>query len=300
MRLFIAGKYASGLYPGSGPYLKLNDLEKMRFGEIPDLLESYHYIGKSPRITGRLRRDGKRIFLDSGAYSAFTQGSKMDINKYCDFCHKNADIIEYCSVLDSITDPDETWRNQQIMEAQGVGALPCYHYGEPEYILEYYISRYPYITIGGMVPIDNKHLQVWLDRIWHDYLTDEQGKPKLKVHGFGMTTIPLIARYPWYSVDSSTWVQFASHGLLFTPDHGMIAISAKSPSRKIPGQHVDSLTVEQKEVVEAGIRKYGFDPERLRHLYYTRWAFNAWAFSYVAKFMDGMNLEFEAPQVGLF
>ena len=126
------------------------------------------------------------MFLDSGAFSAFTLGKVIDLPAYVDYCKRNADIIEFASVLDGIGDPLLTFKNQKAMEKLGVTPLPCFHYGEDERYLEYYIKNYDYITIGGMVPIATPQLFHWLDRIWAKYLVDGARRAKIKVHGFGL------------------------------------------------------------------------------------------------------------------
>ncbi len=71
-----------------------------------------------------------RLFLDSGAYSAFRQGVEIDLQAYITFCHEHKDVFEVYAVLDDIRDPRRTWENQQEMERQGLRPLPTYHYGE--------------------------------------------------------------------------------------------------------------------------------------------------------------------------
>lgn len=164
---------------------------------LQHILESYHYM-QQERWMGYLRADGRTIFLDSGAFSAYMMGVKIDINKFIDFCGRYQDIIRMMSVLDEIGDPDGTWRNQEEMQRQGVKPLPCYHYGEPTEVCDWYVKNYDYITIGGMVPITTPQLKIWLDRIWEEHLTDAEGKPKCKVHGFGLTSPELMRRYPWH------------------------------------------------------------------------------------------------------
>ena len=46
--------------------------------------------------------------------------------------------------------------------------------------------------------------------------------------------------YPWYSVDSSSWVQTAAFGAIFTPQWGTINVSEKSPQRHDAGQHLST------------------------------------------------------------
>jgi len=182
---------------GGRIYNLLEDREREMRYQNPWYLESYHYI-KGAAAVEKMRAEGVQIFLDSGAYSAYTQGVQIDIYEYCDYIHKNADFIAMASVLDAIGDPDGTWQNQWRMEQLGVNPLPCYHYNEPTAVLDHYVKNYDYITIGGMVPISTQQLTLWLDRIWNEHLINGDGTPKVKVHGFGLTSLPLMLRYPWH------------------------------------------------------------------------------------------------------
>jgi len=282
MHLYNAGIYTSNFNRKGKVYSKLDATEKYMRDCNQHFLESYHYIHRDSQVK-KIRAEGVKVFLDSGAFSAFTQGVKIDIAEYCDYIHKNADIILFPSVLDEIGDADGTWRNQQEMERRGTKPLPCYHYGEPTEILDYYISKYDYITIGGMVPISTPQLFIWLDRLWEEHLCHNDGSPKVKVHGFGLTSLPLMKRYPWYSVDSSTWVQWAANGMILAPGRAQLDVSNKSSRRKQAGQHLDSLAPMQTRALEDEIRAFCIDPDRLREYYYSRWAWNAWAFPYYVK-----------------
>lgn len=299
MRLFLAGLYTSNFSYTGQVYRRLSDNEKWYRHSVQNYLESYHYVHKQSAVD-RMRRDGVRVFLDSGAFSAFTKGSKIDLPKYCDYIQRNADIVEVASVLDAIGDAEGTWRNQEAMEARGVRPLPCFHYGEPEELLDHYVANYEYITLGGMVPISTKQLILWLDRLWGRHLTDLSGRPKIKVHGFGLTSLPLMVRYPWYSVDSSTWVQWAANGMVLLPTVGQVNVSANSSSRKQLGQHLDTMAPSETERLERVFASFGADTERLRHLYFSRWAFNVWSFPYWVKDTDSRHTVFKTTRQELF
>jgi hypothetical protein len=159
--------------------------------------------------------------------------------------------------------------------------LPCFHAGEDERYLEYYIEKYPYITLGGMVGTSTKQLAVWLDRIWERYLVDGAGRPKCKVHGFGITSIPIMNNYPWYSCDSSSWIQSAAFGTIITPDHSTMVVSSKSPSRHVAGQHVTTLAPAEQDYVYEMLEKQGFTYQRLSEVYESRAAYNLWSFGVV-------------------
>lgn len=310
MKLYTAAVYTNEYVPGMHSPIRwdvLNEHERNIVSNLPNILESYHYVWKDKYVKG-MREDGAKIFLDSGAFSAYTLGAKIDLPTYVDYIKRNMDIFRVedgvlmVAVLDGIGDPLETYRNQLTMEALGVKPMPCFHAGEDERYLEWYIQNYDYISLGGMVGSSTKQLMLWLDRVWDKYLVDGAGKPRLKVHGFGITSIPIMERYPWWSCDSSSWIQAGSFGSIVTPEFGPIAISDKSPQRHDAGMHLSTLTpAEQDKVLEA-LERAGFTYERLSTVYQSRMAYNLWAYGVINAMMNAKNdyTKFQAHNQELF
>lgn len=308
-KLYIAGIYTANFKVGGSLWERLTESEKTQRLSPQNLLESYHYIHRQSFVDS-IRADGRKVFLDSGAFSAFTKGVEIDLPKYCDYIIRNEDIIEkvdgvlMASVLDGIGDPLKTWQNQLRMEELGAKPLPCFHYGEDERYLEWYIERYEYITLGGMVAQSDTQLYHWLDRIWDRYLTDGSGRPKIKVHGFGVTTAGLMRRYPWYSTDSSSWVQIARvGGMLLLPEARVVNVSNQSPNRRVEGQHIDTFTQPQREAIEAKLRAKGVDTDRMRETYLSRWCYNMSAFDELGGIISNEKAgdpRFIPDQEGLF
>jgi hypothetical protein len=306
MRLYLAGLFTNGF--GNSRYSeRLTPAEERDRSSVRNYLESYHYIHRQKYVDD-IRREGRKVFLDSGAFSAFTMGVQVDIEAYCRYIQENIDIIETidgnvcASVLDSIGSAQGTYDNQMRMEQLGVTPLPCFHYGEDERWLEWYVANYEHMTIGGMVPISTPQLKIWLDRIWDKYLTDGAGRPKIKVHGFGLTTIPLMRRYPWYSVDSSSWVQIAANGgILFEGNWKALSVSSNSPSRKTHNQHFNTIAPIQQQAILEHFDQSGYNIERLQDEYLSRWAYNCGSFT---RLEDHVLLEkgdsFKQDQMGLF
>ena len=160
------------------------------------------------------------FFLDSGAYSAWSRGTQIDLDEYIAFIKANIEVIEVYACLDCIPGvpgknasnqerneaAELTWKNYLYMKSEGLDPLPVYHYGEDAEFLERMLAYgCPYIGIGGLVGIPSDKRRLWLDRVF-TRITDDKGMPIVKTHGFGMTSVPLIFRYPWYSVDSTTWI----------------------------------------------------------------------------------------------
>lgn len=279
VQIYVAAAIHNGFLWNSNGWLSLTDQEREICGGYPHLLESYHYINKQ-KIVDIMRAEGIKVFLDSGAFSAWTLGVEVSLPEYCEYIWRNHDIIKcedgkpMASVLDGIGDPEKTWKNQKEMERLGVPALPCFHFGEPEYYLERYVAEYPYITIGGMVGKSTEQLKIWLDRIWRKHLRSEDGNAKVKVHAFGVTSTPLMEAYPWYSCDSSTWVQVAAFGNIMMPSGAMLGVSDQSPKRHEHGQHVSTLHPPEVELVKHMMDERGFDYDQLSTSTYSRRAWN--------------------------
>jgi len=296
MNIFMAAVYSNSYMPGQNRYVKLTERERRAVEEIPHILESWHYVGKQSFVD-HMRANRAQIFLDSGAFSAYTLGVTLSVEEYCAYIQRNMDILRkengvvMASVLDGIGDPLQTWRNQLEMEMRGCRPLPCFHAGEDERYLEHYVRNYEYITLGGMVGSSTKALSVWLDRIWDRYLVDGSGNPRLRVHGFGITAIPLMERYPWFSCDSSSWIQSAAFGSVVTPEWGPLSVSEKSPSRHDAGQHASTLTPIEQEHVFRTLEAQGFTYERLSTVYESRAAYNLWAFGVINTMINAAKSE---------
>lgn len=296
MNVFMAAVFSNSYMPGQNRYVKLTEHEQNLVRGIPHILESYHYVGKQ-KFVDEMRVNNAQIFLDSGAFSAFTLGVDISVEDYCEYIKRNTDIIRVednvvmASVLDGIGDPLQTWRNQLEMELRGAKPLPCFHAGEDERYLEWYVKNYEYITLGGMVGSSTKQLCIWLDRMWDRYLTDGSGRARIKVHGFGITAVPIMERYPWYSCDSSSWIQSAAFGSIVTPDYGPLSVSEKSPSRHDAGQHVTTLTPIEQDHILQYLESQGFTYERLSTVYESRAAYNLWAFGVINTMINAQHNE---------
>ena len=315
LNIFLAAVYTNSYIGSNNPneidgnrYPKLNREERVVIDRVKhhNILESYHYVHRKTFVD-YMRSHKAKIFLDSGAFSAHTLGVNINIEDYCKYINENEDILRkedgviMASVLDGIGSDKLTFENQMRMEKLGATPLPCFHFGEdPEY-LKYYVKNYSYITLGGLVPVSSKAAEIWLDEIWEKYLTDGAGNPLLKVHGFGVTTISLMERYPWFSCDSSSWIQAAAFGSVVSYERGAMPISSQSNAVKTKGRHFFTLTEEEQYNIACEWYKEGFGPHRLSHIYESRAVCNMLGYMNMQDIINEnkLNLDFSVP-VGLF
>jgi len=270
MRIFLAGTSVSS----PEEEIKLQNLFKQGYK-----LHSYYHIPLFEEKWWKMNTKNKvRLFLDSGAFSALTQGVEINIQEYIAFIEKHIDIIDVYANLDFIgtigkrpnkETAERTLKNQIIMESAGLNPLPVFHYGEPLSFLEYYVKNYSYVALGGTVGIPKVKQTPWFERCFSDYICDSNGYPKVKIHGFGLTSLKLMLRYPWYSVDSTSWVVTGRLGSIFVPifkngkwiydeNSWKISVSTQSPNLKEAGQHIDTLPPTQREIVLDYIHEKGY------------------------------------------
>lgn len=233
-------------------------------------LKSYYLTRTRPSYMEHIMRKKQKLdlFIDSGAYSAMTQQAVIKLDDYIAFIQQYKDHLTLYANLDVIGDPVETLRNQNRMEAAGLSPLPCFHFGEPVKYLKYYLDRYEYIAFGGMVGRERHALKNWLDEIWSDYILDRDGFPRWKIHGFGLTSLPFMIRYPWYSVDSTSWVMGSRMGSIFLPkikngkydyvDAHKCCVSDRREGLSEKGQSFQTLGRREREQVVAYVESLGF------------------------------------------
>jgi len=224
-----------------------------------------------------MRRPERRasLFLDSGAYSSWTRGVTIDLQGYIDYVKRHVDFLDVYACLDVVGNPEATYQNQLEMERQGLRPLIVFHKGEDYKWLELYVSRYDYIGIGGVAAPrltgtkSFEEVQSHLDRCF-EIICDRPGHiPRCKVHGFGVGTPVLILRYPWYSIDTTSWLMTSRYGSVYVPvfRNGKfrydlvpwkIIVSSRSPHLKEEGKHFDTLTKMEQEVVLRYFHLKGF------------------------------------------
>ena len=210
--LYFAGAEL-GFGSGSNPIKRLHHI----FHEcgIESVLFSYFYVSKEPEYLYQF----KDVFLDSGAYSAFTQKKPINIQDYIRFIKEHGKAIKVYSNLDVIGDPQATYFNQKLMEKEGLKPLPCYHHGEDPAWLDRYLSEgHEYIALGGMVPL-SKTPQVlirWLRKTF-DRIPDH-----VRIHGFGISNPNIIKLFPFHSVDSTSWMMGQKYNALYFFKRGQL------------------------------------------------------------------------------
>lgn len=137
---------------------------------------------------------------------------------YGAFLKKFSPFITTYSNLDLMNNGEGTYANQKYLEGLGLKPIPVYHVGDDvKWIKKYLDEGYDYIAIGGITPNPTPTILPALDRLFSTLLCDAKGYPRAKYHGFAVTGHKLMVRYPWYSVDSTSWAMMGAYGQMMVP-----------------------------------------------------------------------------------
>lgn len=143
----------------------------------------------------------RSVIIDSGAFTVFNSGGKIDLNEYIDFLLTIKSEFDYDQAfsLDVINDADATLKNCEEIWRQGAECIPVYHIGEPWEFLEHYTKTYPKTGIGGVASLrakkeKKKFIEQVFSRTWPS-----------RLHGLACTGDEVFLNFPWHSVDSASW-----------------------------------------------------------------------------------------------
>lgn len=201
----------------------------------PHVLISFVYDKQRDFFTDRLGYWPDSILGDSGAFSVWTLGETVDLGEYTDWClHYQELRPDFLAItLDVIpgkpdgsapTKRDRTKAmnqgvaNSDQLRESGVRIMEVFHWHEPMEQLELLLDRRrpgEVVGIGGLAgggSIVAKRR--FCDSVFAVVKEHVGGWEKLPpIHGLGISPdSPLAARYPWWSVDSSSWAAPAKFG----------------------------------------------------------------------------------------
>lgn len=164
-----------------------------------------------------------RVFADSGAFSAHSQGKPLGVGEYVEWLHRWQHLFDHYAALDVKGNVDLGLKNLATMERAGLRPIPVFHGGEDLSVLDELISHgYPYIALGNIAKTIAGHSEntgAWLVECF------QRGEGKCVFHGFGMTTPKYLWQLPFYSTDSSSW----SAGFRF----GAVGVYIRSEKRVV-------------------------------------------------------------------
>jgi len=246
-----------------------------------------------------------QLVLDSGAFSAWRQRAPIDVMDYIEFCKEYGKYFVHIVNLDSIPGkgfgikptPDEVelsaqigWDNLLTMQKHGINPMPVFHQGEQlKWLFKLIEHGCDYIGISPANDRTTKQKTDWLDQVF-SVICDKDGWPIIKTHGFGVTAVSLLIRFPFYSADSASWAILGGYGKIYVPYHRggtpvydhdpyHVHISMRdSTARGKPDHFLSFGTTEQQFILDY-LKLHNFTLEDVSENYINRLAHNLMFFS---------------------
>jgi hypothetical protein len=265
---------------------------------------------KPKKLNAVLEGVNCKTFIDSGAFSMYHSGVKIDIDEYIEYINNTPkptvwaelDTIPY-PILDTASakvSAEESWEKyiymiERIKDEYIDKIMPVYHFGEPYAALERMLNTevkgrlIPYICLGGRHGVNRQAHDKYYSHLFK--IIKASKNPNVKVHALGMTVLDLLEKYPFYSADSTTWLMLGANGNLQTKTCGTISVSEVKKHDTDSAWHLpkDMFIKLNNEVEEKG-----FTLEELSKNYRERHKFNAlyykdWANNYKYKGQSGIT-----------
>lgn len=102
-------------------------------------------------------------------------------------------------------------KNQTQMEDMGFSPIPVYHMGSHLEALQEICNSYNYVCLGGTVGTKTNKRIEFFEFVFHHF-------PHHNFHGLGLTDLNITKLFPFYSVDSTTWLMAEKVNKIFTAD----------------------------------------------------------------------------------
>lgn len=234
-------------YAGSAKLAVDDWLQKQKLPRLMSQLNDRNLIPRWVEYQRNVNPDAF-IFIDSGAYSAYTKGAVVDTEAYLDWLNEYGDAFTVFAQVDFIpgksnqeTDPDIylkapriSWENYLYMRSKLRPELkpklcPVFHEGEYWEWLDNMLEwtdpetgeHIPYICLSPHTETTSAARLKFCKTAYS--MIRKSSNPNVKTHCLGLTALHLLKYVPATSVDSTTWLQTAIHGQILLHKGGKLA-----------------------------------------------------------------------------
>ncbi len=204
--------------------------------KVQNILHSFAYKDTFLRALQEHDVKNKFLMIDSGAFTAWTKKTAINLDEYIEFCKFlvkkypenkwipiNLDVIpgEFGKIpTDSQIEysASKGWENYEYMLGKGIKPVHIFHQHEDFKWLHKLMKSSDYI---GISPDNSQSVQSrveWLKRVFSVV------RDKVKTHGFACTGNAFVKSVPFYSADSSSWIVGPRYGIVTYFDPKTISI----------------------------------------------------------------------------
>ena len=198
-----------------------------------NILISYAYM-TNPQLCQRVRDlvDARKcnIMIDSGAFTKFNakgEFSHVNLDDYCRFLEKYADMAEKYVMLDVIGNAEASKTNYKKMVARDLNPMFVVTMYDNDYdFMREAVAMNPNICVAGGATTKS----TWMQKRYQDIF--RLSNQEARIHGLAFVTYPVMMQLPLFSVDSSSWKAASLRfGSLQYFDKGLKGLSYKDVLR---------------------------------------------------------------------
>lgn len=239
-----------------------------------------------------LKKDGKytgKIMVDSGAFTAHRKDVSINCDEYIEWLNKNNSYLEHYVQLDRIPGrwgrksskedilyaERASWENYIYMVQKLKNPhklLPVFHMSENfenfRRLLNFEINgnKIPYICISGAKDRASAKRREFYHNIFQ--IIRESDNKDVKVHCLGCSTFGDLSLFPFYSSDSTTWLQLSNNGNI--QDKSSVAVSEIALKNAENAARLNYLAPQ----IKFNCERFGVDFEQLKTSYTARSIYN--------------------------
>lgn len=189
-------------------------------------LSSFLYVVKmKPEIMNQIIAAKDFFILDSGAHTFQKDGNTTDydqfVREYGEYVKNNPWIDEYAELdienkvgISQV----EKWRDK-LESIVGKPPIVVWHRERGKEYYKHMVRKYPYVGFSGFVKTITGGMEVPMKYV--GWFIKEAHDNDCKIHGFGFTRSSLLYRFPFDSVDSSSWIMGSKFGTYFHLRNGI-------------------------------------------------------------------------------
>jgi len=207
MQVFLAGTHAEQNRANSE-----NDMAQKIY-----VLESFAYMKDwmNPYI-----KNHWHFMLDSGAFTYMSDPKKGNNINWEDYVDRYAALINKLDIdlffeldIDVVVGLAKVEElRYRLEQSTGKKSIPVWHHNRGKSYWLKMLENYDYVAIGGMV--NNRRYMKQFEKQFPWFIRTAR-ESKTKIHALGYTSFKGLFKYPFDSVDSTSWLQGNRGGFLY-------------------------------------------------------------------------------------
>lgn len=185
------------------------------------------------------------IVVDSGAYTSWTQGKPIGVQDYIRFCFRvlegsrarvlfvNLDVIPGSkgvrpTLKQRVESAYEGMKNYRLMQDVGLPVMHVFHQHEDFHWLDTLLEEGNLFGVSPANDVSVAERRTWLRKVLERMSKRQSGSEFPRTHGFGITTQSLLERFPFYQVDSTSWLAASLYGTVpIRTGRGILTLSKR-------------------------------------------------------------------------